>query len=449
MQAWGDRVRGLLGSAGALVLAGAAVVGSPEPAEADPGHPGTPHGPTVLFTEDFENVTPGTEPLPLPSYVSAAGQTYTADAYWLSLADCNGFITDSATVATPSGCSQNASLGIRDIDDILGVVGGHTPPATNHAVAAHTDDSQHVPGPGLVEFKTVNPVPLSAPNRFITFSVDVASRNCRSNHARLELYVLDGTNEIPAFSSPIDVCTDPRAQTFTGPLTSQDVVGGTYVANGAVLATTATLAERSCGVVMRNRQGQSVGNDHGYDNIRCLDATPQLDKSFSPVEVPVGQRSTLTFTVTNTTELASKRGWSFTDLLPAGLTLADPVDATTDCPNGVVTAAPAGDRVRVTGDLDRGQLTCTVSVAVTSGRAGRYENTPDRVTTAGLDGPRLAPVTFTAGGQAAPATMAPTGSATFDMVAFAADAVVAGSMLVLRTRRRRTAAGAATDRASG
>jgi hypothetical protein len=55
-----------------------------------------------------------------------------------------------------------------------------------------------------------------------------------------------------------------------------------------------------------NVNGGGGGNDHGFDNITILDVTPQLDKSFSPSVVGVGQPSTLTFTVTNTDELASK-----------------------------------------------------------------------------------------------------------------------------------------------
>ena len=47
---------------------------------------------------------------------------------------------------------------------------------------------------------------------------------------------------------------------------------------------------------MRNGNGSATGNDGGFDNVRVLDATPQLDKSFSPARQIVGQPTTLTFT---------------------------------------------------------------------------------------------------------------------------------------------------------
>lgn len=369
-----------------------AVVTAPLGAHADPGHPGVPHDPTVLYVEDFENVPSGSEPLPLPSYVGANGQTYTAAPYWLSLADCNGFITNSAAATTPPGCAAfGASTGIPAMANALGAIGGNVPASANHAVVAHTNDDSNNPGPGLVEFRSVNPVPLSAPNRFITFSVDVVSRNCTANPAILAFYVLDGTTEIPAFKSPINVCTDPRAVDIT-----TGIRGGRYFANGAVLANDAILASMSCGVVMRNRQGRAQGNDHAFDNITCLDATPQLDKSFSPTEVPVGQTSTLTFIVTNTSELAAKPGWSFTDTLAPGLVLANPADASTDCANGVVTAAAGGTSIAVTGDLELGDLTCQVAVSVTSNTAGTYLNAPGNVDTVGLEAPGPTSVRFTA-----------------------------------------------------
>ena len=51
---------------------------------------------------------------------------------------------------------------------------------------------------------------------------------------------------------------------------------------------------------------------------RVLDVTPSLDKSFSPTLVGTNQPSTLTLTITNTTDLLAKSDWSFTDTLPPG-----------------------------------------------------------------------------------------------------------------------------------
>ncbi|WP_214443675.1 DUF7933 domain-containing protein, partial [Mycobacterium tuberculosis] len=67
------------------------------------------------------------------------------------------------------------------------------------------------------------------------------------------------------------------------------------------------------GIQLYNAAGSTRGNDSGFDDPQIVDATPQLDKEFSPSTAVAGQTTTLTFTITNTDELAAKPGWSFTD----------------------------------------------------------------------------------------------------------------------------------------
>nr|WP_228512762.1 DUF11 domain-containing protein [Clavibacter sp. VKM Ac-2872] len=146
---------------------------------------------------------------------------------------------------------------------------------------------------------------------------------------------------------------------------------------------------------MRNVDGGgNRGNDHAFDDIKILDVTPQLDKSFTPALQRTGDASTLTFTVTNTSELGSKDGWSFKDKLPANLTLANSTVGGT-C-NATTTATAGGDTIDVTnGKLAKGDRSCTITVQVTSTTAGTYSNCPTtNVTTTGLDLPACANVEF-------------------------------------------------------
>ena len=145
---------------------------------------------------------------------------------------------------------------------------------------------------------------------------------------------------------------------------------------------------------MVNGQGAGSGNDSAFTNVRILDTTPQLDKSFSPTSVPQGGTSALTFTITNTTELAAKNGWSFADALPTGLTVAGPAPTTT-CPSGVVSASTGGSTVSVTGDLAAGMSSCTATVNVTSASVATYTNGPANVTVTGLNPPGSTTVAFT------------------------------------------------------
>ena len=177
----------------AATVATVAVVASVggAPAAAVPGTPGVPQPPTVVYTEKFANNVPAANtPIPLTSYVGAGGETYTADPAWLTL--CNGTIVEAASPDSGRAASTSASAGsyngVRAISYALGLFEGAASPTTVPAVAALTDS----PGPGAnkVQFQTVNPIPLVATNRFLTFSVDVAGERLQPHHRAADARVL-------------------------------------------------------------------------------------------------------------------------------------------------------------------------------------------------------------------------------------------------------------------
>ncbi|MFC4033906.1 choice-of-anchor P family protein [Streptomyces polygonati] len=366
---------------GAAVLAAGSLAGI-GPAEANaPGHPGIPSPPTTVFTEDFENGQ-GAAVTTLPDYTGAAplAETYTADPAWLT--SCNGLlVSEQAPASPPSGvyCGSYWAAN-KQMAAALGTWAGGDA-TTNHSLTAYTSGD---PGAGRTELQTVRPIPLSSDSRFLTFSVDAAAQNCFANHPLLAFYLLDAGSARAAFSSPIDPCQNPGT-----------VIGGTsvgtYASNGSVLFT-----GDSAGIRLVNEQASGGGNDGAIDNVRLLDATPQLDQGFGPTQLPVGAPTTLTFTITNTSELAAKDGWSFTARLPAGLRL-DGGSAATSCGSGTATADAANGSVTVRGDLGAGQQDCTATVRVTSITGGTYQVCGSAITDAvGLDLPGCASVTFTA-----------------------------------------------------
>jgi uncharacterized repeat protein (TIGR01451 family) len=384
------RLAELLACAIAMVCALALVAG---PAVAAPGSPGVPQAPQLVYAEDFENGV-GSTPILLTSYTGASGETYSADPQWLTA--CNGAIlrfSSPNSDQAASGCAAASSYGgVRQLAYALGVQGGMATPASNHAVTAYTESPN--PGVDRIQFETESTIPLATSGRFFTFSVDAAAFNCHAPHPLFKFYLVDGATQIPTFTTPINPCTDPGAQLVSAPAVGS--VGaanarvGTYAGNRALLFNGPEL-----GIRMRNGQGTASGNDAAFDRIRVLDVTPQLDKSFSPATVDVGQSATLTFTITNTTELAEKDGWSFTDNLPAGLVVTDPAASTT-CSGGQVTAPAGGGSIAVSGNLDAGQASCTVTVHVTSAAAGTYANCPTNVSAIGIHAPACASVTFNA-----------------------------------------------------
>ena len=370
------------------------------PAQAAPGNPGTPGDPKVLYEENFEHTdAPLSELVSLTDYVSEQGITYTADAPWLEAWGCNGFLATSQVVFPEGYCHdlENEYRDVRNKAYALGLLNSPQNPETNRAVSTNTT---HAPGANLREFASSQIDLPSANGRFVTFSVDAAANNCTWAHPLLRFYLTtDDGSEIPTSTSPIDPCSDARAASFTP--TSNDgreVRYGSFAADDSIL-----FKSDSLGVTMRNEEGDYYGNDGAFDNIRVLDVTPQLDKSFSPASVPVNGVSTLTLTVTNTSDLAAKSGWSFTDNLPDGLVVADSPNLGGSCV--ATTSADAGaTSIAVTGGrLAAGEASCTVTVDVTSALPRPADPSPKVFencasnfnNVVGLDLPACATVEFT------------------------------------------------------
>ncbi|MFG3437734.1 choice-of-anchor P family protein [Nonomuraea sp. NPDC047897] len=339
---------------------------------------GVPQAPEVVFTETFENGQ-GADPIVVTDYTGPAPvhQTYTADPAWLTA--CNGWVASQQNPSAPpagSGCGGWWGS-VKQLAGTLGTWAGGDP-ATNHAVTAYTNAD---PGPNKTQLEAVTPVAIGASNRFLTFSVDAAEVNCYANHAKMGFYLLDGPKAVPTFTTPIEPCANPGT-------TVGGIAVGTYTSDSPVLFGGSTV-----GLRLVNFQASGYGNDAAFDNVRILDVTPQLDVAYSPASAEVGTDATLTFTITNTSELAVKNGWSFTERLPAGLTVA--AAPATDCAAPEMTAAQGGGLISATGTLPAGKTSCTVRVAVTSARAGTYQTcAADLVAHAGLNPPGCAAVTF-------------------------------------------------------
>lgn len=354
-----------------------------------PGNPGVPSAPEVLFEEDFEN-TDGTAPVILDDYQSVDGHTYTAAPTWLT--NCNGAIVNFSIPHTQLGnCAQAASsANLRQLAYALGVHGGASDAETNDAVSAYTEGN---PGANLSEFETVNPIPLAGGSgRFLTFSVDASAKNCGVSAPQYRFSFLSASGAATPVGGQINACTSSKTvpAPTVGPVAATDISVGTYTSNGSVLFEGASL-----GIRMVNANGSGIGNDAAFDNIRILDVTPQLDKAFAPARVPVGGTSTLTLTVTNTSELAAKSGWGFTDELPAGLTVGSPATVGGTCTADVTAAAGSDSIVVANGALAAGAESCTITVPVTSDTATSYTNGADNITgVTGIDLPGDSTVEF-------------------------------------------------------
>lgn|GEM_PF-977986 len=396
--------------AGVLTLAG---VGAGV-AHATPGAPGIPAPAPVVFHEDFERAPDSGRRTMLTDYVGATGEHYTADPYWVDNVRANGMVLSWHNTAAAgdgtgagNGTEDTAFNTLRQLSEAIGKINGTPAGAarTNTVISAYTQSTGTPPAGGQVMFRTVEDIALpDAQGRFLAFSMSAAATNAKDPSAtgaprnrenpQLMIYVDRGDEETPLTSTPIDPLTDPRATTVPvsalTPGAREPVRAGQFASDRSFL-----YEGGEFGVVVRNMTSAHLGNDGAFDDITILDVTPQLDKQFTPEHAVTGRPVRLTFTVTNTAELADKQGWAFTDALPAGLVVAAEPNLVVDG-TATVVAEPGATTITVTdGDLAAGDAAVTISVDVTAAAAGSYTNgADDIVVRRGLDAPGTATVTF-------------------------------------------------------
>lgn len=367
----------------ALVVAGVGVGLPMPPAQATtPGTPGTPQAPTALFTEDFSGQNAAASAIKITSYQGTPGgtyvpgasgansETYYADPRWADSLYCNGYIVNGSTTPAPPGWNSGCPIeGVRILANAMGQFQGYSTAAANQnqAVTAYTA-SGTVPG---IQLRTNTPIP-AVPGHFYQVRSIVAATNCAasaSNPAETLSLFINGVKNVLA--SRLDPCNYPGAVQYgSGPFGPTMVAGLTSAALKVPTTGTPTV-----GMQLENESNVVAGNDAAFDLPQILDVTPQLDKSFSPATIASGQTSTLTLTITNTSELAAKNGWAFHDDLPEGVT-ATGVNATT-CSSATITAAAGSSSVVVAnGNLNQGQNSCTVTVKVTATVPGHVRQRP-------------------------------------------------------------------------
>lgn len=344
---------------------------------------------------------------------------------------CAGGSADAATgnTSTDKNTYQDrysrAFPYLRAIAEVLGQAEGQGVTNTNHALSAYTNNPFGVNGGYYqnagIQFDTSRTIPVKQ-GHYYEASVWYGAINCSVSGAVHPLeqfnFTYGTTPTLMPLGGQTDVCAaataaGDKAPTATGPgiyknlgtqvsqngsnLTIADPdapstwpttatlnntgTGGIAVAHVYSAAITMPAGVSQVGIRVLNQQANGEGNDGEFDQPSLVDATPTIDKSFSPALVEPGQTSVLTWTITNTADLMEKDDWSFTDQLPAGLTLANTTFGGS-CANvaGAAyskTGTTGGSTVTVTGgDLAANQSACTITANVTSTTEATYTNDP-------------------------------------------------------------------------
>lgn len=101
---------------------------------------------------------------------------------------------------------------------------------------------------------------------------------------------------------------------------------------------------------------------------------PAFTKSFAPSTIGPGSASRLTFVIA-ARDIGYVHNMAFTCTLPAGVTLATPAFATTDCARAVLSAPDGGTTITLSeAGLESGGDSCTVVVVVTASVPGTHSS---------------------------------------------------------------------------
>jgi mucin-19 len=165
------------------------------------------------------------------------------------------------------------------------------------------------------------------------------------------------------------------------------LTGGTLAAGVASCSVTATVTAAAGGSFLNNSANISgLGGGltaAGVNALLTVKPAPALTKAFSPSSIAAGFTSTVNFTITNGVGNPDQSGLSFTDTLPAGVTL-NAAPAASQC-GGTVTGTAGSNVITLSGGvLSAGTGSCTVSAVVISSVAGSYNNVSANIS--GLSG---------------------------------------------------------------
>lgn len=386
-----------------------------------------PEPPQEVWAETFEQGLTTTTPSSLGSY---AGGRYTASSGWVVGTSCTGVLVNYSAVYPntqfcPSQSNSSSTLAAREtrrLADVLGQLAAGTAGGTSTSAPANgstaTTRANHalvsqpytaVSGGTTVAQSAAGTGVTASGSRYYTLRFDAAGGPCTANNPALSLALVSGaTTLLNAFPTAVNPCAATGAVFYTSPPLAQS--GGaldpawaasaraaTYTGTTAALLTPAQI---SAAQVRLSNATTAAGSGFGVDNLRVLDVTPSLDMSFAPASVTLGSTTTLTYTVTNSSDRIAKNDWTFTNALPTGLSVAPAPGVGGTCTQVTgaaftVTAAAGASTIAATGgDLAAGATSCTITVNVVAAAEGAYTNGPSNVVTP-LIAPDAATLTVT------------------------------------------------------
>jgi len=188
-------------------------------------------------------------------------------------------------------------------------------------------------------------------------------------------------------AAPTSDCVDAMVTAADGGDTVTLADGGVPANSTCTVSVFVTAAAPGVYMNVSGDLSSSAGSSGtASDTLTVTVARPGITKSFSPATIPVDGFSLLTVTLDNSGNESNATGVEFTDFLPPGVTIASPLNASTDCSGIFAPVAGATEFSLFNGTLPGGDV-CQISVEVTATLPGTAINrTSDLTSSAGDSG---------------------------------------------------------------
>lgn len=335
------------------------------------------------FTDDLNAVLPGLVAVGLPqANVCGAGSQISG----------TGLLTLTGGNLGPGGsCSFPVTLQLPPT-----ATAGSYPNSTSQLVAGGISIAP--PATALLQ---VEPPPVLgktfAPTAIGIGQVSLLTLTIDNTASALPASNLAVTDNLPAgmiVANPANASTTCSGGTLTAtPGTGLVSYSGGSVAAGTSCIITVDVTATVSGNLVNTTGDLTSSSGNGGTASASLLVNPQpgFSKAFTPGSILPGATSTLSFLIDNGGSTVAATGLGFTDILPAGMTLATPANGSTSCTGGTLTALDGSGSLSYSGGSVAAGATCTVQVDVVASSVGILTNTSSPLSSSlGSSGPAVA-----------------------------------------------------------
>ncbi len=286
----------------------------------------------------------------------------------------------------PAGvtCSVSVDVTVTQAGSFVNTTGDLTSAFGNSGTAS--DTLIGFDAPAFSKVFAPSTVAINTPST-LTFTIDNSANP-------VDATTLDFTDNLPAnmtVATPGNATTTCTGGTLTATDGSNTIsyTGGTASsASSCTVSVDVVVSQAGDFVNVSEDLTSNLGNSGtATDTLTGFDV-PVFSKDFAAASVSVNTPIAMTLTVDNTANTIAASSLDFTDNLPAGMEVASPVNSSTTCTGGTVTAVAAATSVMYTGGTVNAASTCTVSVDVIVTLEGSFTNTTGDLTSSlGNSGP--------------------------------------------------------------